>query len=82
VIEFHHGRSTPGRRVEREDLSRRKHTRLLEGLEEEQTCKKTFLSKFIRKPKPGASSNLLEGGVRKDSGTMDLAGDIKFWNSI
>ena len=57
------------REGEREELSRGKHTRLLAGRREEQTCKQTFMNNFTQKSKllPGAACKLLEGGVRRKS---------------
>ena len=58
----------PGHEVERDDFSRGKHTRLLAGWREEQTCKQTFMNNFTQKSKllPGAACKLLEGGVRRN----------------
>ena len=57
------------REGEREELSRRKQTRLLEVREGEQTCKQSFVKKFFPKSNfsPGGSCKLMGGGGVKDS---------------
>ena len=67
------------REGEREVLSRGKHTRLLAGRREEQTCKQTFMNNFTQKPKllPGASCKQLEGGVGKKSCAQSDSNNLK-----
>ena len=67
------------REGEREELSRRKQTRLLEGREEEQTCKQSFIKKFFPQSNfsPGGSCKLMGGGGVTDSHAQTVVVNLK-----
>ena len=67
------------REGEMEELSRRKQTRLLEGREEEQTCKQSFVKKFFPKSNfsPRGSCKLMGGGGVTDSHAPNVVVNLK-----